>query len=277
MEATEVINSADERETSNSITRARSSSLPTRSTINLIRSDKVPTVKDDRAGWAGLLLYKDLDKAHKEIRLISLLPGDFDAPIQCTLQSVSLLNCPKYEAVSYVWGTEEANCNVKVDGVTFATRPNLFQLLLHLRRRDVPCILWIDGICINQEDIAERSHQVAQMRDVYTTADKVVAWVGLEPDTSRLAFEAFEVWGNCNHLEHHWEPSHHLCFDKKFLSEVYELAITKFMKRPWWHRLWTLQETVLPRPLELVCGNSLLSFDMLFRASGSFFHHLEGC
>ncbi|KAF2830838.1 HET-domain-containing protein, partial [Ophiobolus disseminans] len=48
--------------------------------------------------------------------------------------------------------------------------------------------LWIDAICINQSDLLERNHQVAQMRDVYTKAESVIAWLGLTQGHEELAF-----------------------------------------------------------------------------------------
>jgi hypothetical protein len=186
-----------------------------------------------------------------------------------------LLDYPQYEAVSYVWGGEGADCRIKVNGALFAARPNLHQLLQHLRRKDIPRILWVDGICINQNDTTEPNHQVIQMRDVYSAACNVVAWLGLESGTSKLAFEALKVWGNND--EHHWDSSHGSCFDNKFLAPEYVSAIAQFMDRPWWHRVWTLQESILPRHLSFLCDTNLLSSTVIFRASKSYFKHLRTC
>lgn len=171
----------------------------------------------------------------------------------------------------------ERSAVFRVNGVICATRPNLYELLQHLRHRNFPRTLWVDGICINQNDTTERDHQVAQMRDVYTTARNVVAWLGPKTHESILAFEAFKVWGDSAHQKHHWDTSHELCFDKRLFSQHYVSAIDAFMHRPWWHRVWTLQETILPRTLDLVCGNSILPFEALVQASKSFFGHYGDC
>jgi hypothetical protein len=56
----------------------------------------------------------------------------------------------------------------------------------------------VDAICINQEDIPERNHQITLMRDIYESARQTVVWLGEAADDSGLAFQLIEAWGNCN-------------------------------------------------------------------------------
>lgn len=79
---------------------------------------------------------------------------------------------------------------------------NLGRALPYLRYRDKPRILWIDAICVNQEDLPERSRQVQRMADVYRLASRAVVWLGEESDTSKLAIALLkEIASNVDYNE----------------------------------------------------------------------------
>ena len=104
----------------------------------------------------------------------------------------------RFEALSYVWG-DPARCssiychqggdhdNTMVVPIT----ESLDIAVRHLRHVDKPRDLWIDAICINQDDDAERSQQVAIMGDIFSQAWRVVVWLG--PDVSGKARSAFDT------------------------------------------------------------------------------------
>lgn len=117
----------------------------------------------------------------REFRLISLAP----AIRQDTVISIELLQCkinsaPVYDALSYVWGNQrhkvDIACNSNSQPVTVSE--NLHWALKRIRHRYEPRILWADAICINQEDLDERSHQVSIMGTIYSTARKVFLCMG---------------------------------------------------------------------------------------------------
>lgn len=86
-----------------------------------------------------------------------------------------------YEALSYQWGDVEKKPRaISVNGQKLWITANLWQALIYLRRVGQSRTLWIDAICINQNDVDERSHQVAMMAEIYTNASKVVSWLGAE-------------------------------------------------------------------------------------------------
>lgn len=128
-----------------------------------------------------------------------LNPGDQVYPIPGFIRTASVeeLSKTKYEAVSYVWGDPLDTVDIfAMDfdqggglGVLSITQ-SLYDALQKLRFRDALRILWADGICINQEDLAERGHQVSIMRNIYTMADQVLVWLGPDPDgDSHVAFK----------------------------------------------------------------------------------------
>jgi hypothetical protein len=84
----------------------------------------------------------------------------------------------RYTALSYVWGSSEDPAHITIDGhVRFEVTRNLFDALKSLRRSDVAQSMWVDAICINQDDPEEKRVQIGLMRRVYRQAQKVIAYV----------------------------------------------------------------------------------------------------
>jgi hypothetical protein len=104
--------------------------------------------------------YRALDAAKAEIRLLTLRAGSWDDNIKCKLAHVSLHSNPDYEALSYTWGELEGLICILVDGHICEVRPDLEIALRHLCLEDKDRVLWIDALCINQDDISERNAQV---------------------------------------------------------------------------------------------------------------------
>ncbi|KAJ3564552.1 hypothetical protein NPX13_g7799 [Xylaria arbuscula] len=123
----------------------------------------------------------EVGKATSFTRLMCLAPGTGDQALECTLITIDIANSPlEYEALSYVWGAKEPQVPIKCDGFNIPMTLNLQHALLALRLPTIPRPLWVDAICINQEDMNERARQVAYMRLVYQYADRVVVWLGQE-------------------------------------------------------------------------------------------------
>lgn len=91
---------------------------------------------------------------HNEIRLITLAPGKWRDPIECSLQIVSLDDNPTYEALSYVWGDASLRKWICLKDANFDVSKSLEVALRHLRHEDSERVMWIDAICINQLDNA---------------------------------------------------------------------------------------------------------------------------
>ncbi|KAN0099122.1 Heterokaryon incompatibility protein (HET) domain containing protein [Hyaloscypha variabilis] len=139
--------------------------------------------------------YKPLDRKKHEIRIIILYPG-CDGPIQCSLAAVSLDDAEEYEALSYTWGDVNQQTFIIVDGVDHAITVNAAIALWHLRRKQSSRNLWIDTLCINQQDDEERIHQVQLMKHIYSKASNVLAWLGPSFDDSDFAMDLIEDFGN---------------------------------------------------------------------------------
>jgi hypothetical protein len=87
---------------------------------------------------------------------------------------------PSYEALSYVWGTSDLSTNVYIhcNGEVTAVRSSLAGALKRLRLATSARIIWVDAICINQDDNEEKSYQVPLMGSIYSSASRVVVWLG---------------------------------------------------------------------------------------------------
>ncbi|KAK4228083.1 heterokaryon incompatibility protein-domain-containing protein [Podospora fimiseda] len=116
------------------------------------------------------------------IRLLRIEPNtDQGAPIECKVLVCPVLNSGRtslYEALSYVWGSQEKRRSIRIGGHEFPVGENLFSALLALRDPHLDRIVWIDAICINQEDNTEKGYQVQTMARVYAQARGVVVWLG---------------------------------------------------------------------------------------------------
>jgi hypothetical protein len=83
----------------------------------------------------------------------------------------------EYEALSWCWGiaAPTSYINIRKDGRIYSKKvqPDLLAALKALRDPQKDRYLWIDAICINQEDIGERNHQVEMMSTIYGQAKSV--------------------------------------------------------------------------------------------------------
>jgi F420-0:gamma-glutamyl ligase-like protein len=173
--------------------------------------------------------YSPLSLEHDCIRLLRLMPHkDVRADIQCELFEYSFQNsCDThlYEALSYVWGDVKERLPVFIHGLRFDVTVNLHAALSGLRNYSIERILWIDAICIDQENAAEKEHQIQSMAKIYGQANRVVVWLGEAANDSDLAVEAIRI-AQSNKAAH--------ISDRKRI----EPAVLALLQRPWFRRIW---------------------------------------
>lgn len=122
--------------------------------------------------------YPDKQLGKREIRLIRLLPGNWTDPIQCELYRKEY-DTAEYNALSYVWGSNKVKRSITFAGQPWLVTRNLESALRHLRHRHRNGLtLWVDALCINQGDVAERTHQVGLMDNIYKRCQKVIVYLG---------------------------------------------------------------------------------------------------
>ncbi|KAK3678817.1 hypothetical protein LTR78_001270 [Recurvomyces mirabilis] len=144
------------------------------------------------------LLYLALDAKKQEIRLLDLEPCTPDANLAglvCDMRIVSLVDIlsPRYEAISYAWGDNEAKAEIRVNGIPINVPINTAAALLRVRDVDKVRTLWIDAVCINQQDIEERNSQVALMAAIYKSSWRVIVWLGNPGFSEREGHQAIST------------------------------------------------------------------------------------
>lgn len=186
----------------------------------------------------------------------------------------------RYEALSYTWSDtvdEEHRPDeapgpkfISIEGLPFQVTNNLFLALKHLRLPDSDRILWVDAICINQDDgeNKEKNHQVRQMNVVYSSAENVIIWLGLGSRHIGHLFDAsakLHRYAVCRHPVKGQTPFVR-CYvalrNLGWLSKgnatpatgnIYS-ALTTVLRRPWFRRVWVIQEVALAKRATVVCG-----------------------
>ncbi len=195
-------------------------------------------------------IYMPLNPTNNEIRLLTLRPDIPGSELNCRLSIVSLSTNPFYEALSYAWGTSGPTRDIQIKGHSHRIGANLETALQHLRHPSENRILWIDALCINQDDIEERSSQVSKMGEIYSSAENVILWLGRKDAEIDVGFNLLEKW-----LSGGREVS---------ISDREWSGLEKiFQKADWWTRLWVVQEAVLAQRASLTCGNRSVDWSTL--------------
>jgi hypothetical protein len=141
----------------------------------------------ERIQGTNTFVYEPLDLEQSQIRLLKLFPGNSRQRVECASFTASLEEKGlTYEALSYTWGSKHTTDTILLDEKPFLVTSNLNDALRRLRQPDESRILWVDAICINQQDDTERSQQVGLMRRIYNQASKVVIWLGSRKCNKRV-------------------------------------------------------------------------------------------
>jgi hypothetical protein len=137
--------------------------------------------KEDETGVPGDVYDAvPIDSSKKHVRLLVLHPGGWDSQIRCSLVPASLGSKPKFRALSYVWGDDQPTCRIDLNGRAASIRSNLEGALKRLRRSEggKEMTLWVDAVCINQGNLAERNAQVVLFPLIYASCEDVFVWLG---------------------------------------------------------------------------------------------------
>ncbi|KAK5691125.1 hypothetical protein LTR97_011777 [Elasticomyces elasticus] len=203
-----------------------------------------------------------------KIRLLHLLPGDWNDEIRCVVFETALQHQNiDYEAVSYTWGDPAlpkhpvrmtSSLAGKVPGTAgdvMEVSEGTFEALRRLRpgKGQVPRTLWMDAICINQDNVNERNAQVQRMQDIFSGAYQVLAYVGESADDSSVLLEAMQTSQGSLH------PS--LKAHGQYVDNSLWRCLDIFLRRRWFSRIWVVQEVVLARKIILMCGESHTSWE----------------
>ena len=189
-----------------------------------------------------------------------------------------------YVALSYVWGDPSITKEIFIDGHSVQVTENLEAALRTLRgspRISQGFKVWIDAICIDQSNLTERSAQVARMKDIYASARFVVVWLGpasLDSHLAILAVKWLAVRAQArNPLQDFYQQTKTYDYRPLFIKwsryisplrrPVYKALLSLF-SRPYWRRLWILQEVALGSlDTPVLCGDQCVTWRELHLAA----------
>ncbi|KAL8347259.1 hypothetical protein RB601_003225 [Gaeumannomyces tritici] len=214
---------------------------------------------------------------HHSIRLLRLMPHkDKEAPIRCQLFEYSLQEPGQgihlYEALSYVWGSQENKLPIYIQstdkgGCSSATpttgddhcllvTANLHKALSCVRNRLLERVLWIDAVCIDQGNEDEKGRQVRSMAKIYANASRVIVWLGEAVDAGDQALEAIRMAAREHMDPTIYQPGHQATHaHQPANSAINRQAVLKLLQRPWFQRIWVLQEVAAARNIVVKCGS----------------------
>lgn len=210
--------------------------------------------------------YENLDHDRPTFRLLRLHQG-MQGELTCNLFQALLHrdDLIQYEALSYTWGAPATPRSVTVDEQELAITENLYQALISLRHPNTDRILWIDAICIDQGNTKERSHQVAQMSDIYKQADCVVFFLGratYSTDAFMDYMSLFQqerskyVYRSWARDDGRWKVIQEAIQGEinKPDIEMLSLGLKGLLNRSWFLRVWILQEVANAKNAIVCCG-----------------------
>ncbi|SCN92818.1 related to heterokaryon incompatibility protein (het-6OR allele) [Fusarium fujikuroi] len=203
---------------------------------------------------------------------------------------------PEYYALSYTWNPPNmgdpvnyADTDVRyilLNGSTFAVKPNLYDALFQLHHSYPQMLIWIDALCINQNDLQERKLQVGIMDRIFGGASRVVVWLGKPSAKLELGLQVAEriacvASTACKAIvrEQKYPHTHHL----EEMKEAYGLDLLSFDEADslltlfscrWFGRQWVIQEVALAGEIEIICNEMSVPFDKV--GSAALFLHLSG-
>lgn len=239
-----------------------------------VRSIRSPSSSGGKRGHAaGQLSYEHspLNEKSRTIRLLQLHTHN-GGEIEATMKQVSLDDKPAYCALSYTWGDLSQGEQIFIDGRRLLVNTNAHEALKALSRDGTCPWLWVDQICIDQNNVEERNHQVALMSDIYGLSKSVLIWLG---DLGEATWHAV-------HLIHDFLLDRELSQNPK--RTKYDLSLlhspllmqpspwdlqssirhfSKVIEARWFSRMWVVQELALAEHASIMCGKKLLDFKIV--------------
>ena len=214
--------------------------------------------------------YDPIDLGGANFRLLILLPG-VRQDIWCEIFQAELNEREppaSYEALSYTWGTPDKTHSVTMNGAKLRVTFNLYIALRYLRDKAEARILWVDALCIDQENKNEREHQVQQMGEIYKRADRVIFWLGLathetdlfmdfllqlpERSRQRLYTDQGRPDRDLANLQTEIQPA--LENEHSHLRTLQRKGLKTLLSQSWYKRVWILQEVANARAGLVCCG-----------------------
>ncbi|KAK4500730.1 hypothetical protein PRZ48_008920 [Zasmidium cellare] len=231
-----------------------------------------------------------LRDAGNQIRLLRFDHGYDPDEIHLSISTWPFYYAPPYVAASYAWGSPRDTCEITIGERAYQIRCNCRNALLQIQAQAPDDFVWADSICINQTDLDEKAQQEGMMGDIFAKAQIVYSCIGEHANRSEDVFmmandNALFVKKNLRNdenLDPHWTSER---FEGKSSGtrkdmrastndwalhpRVFCKSLYHFSERPYWRRMWIVQEVFLARRCLVLCGPDCVSFDGLVALMGT--------
>lgn len=221
--------------------------------------------------------YDHLDMEKPSFRLLRLIKGH-EPVIECEIiQSLfddDEASTIPYEALSYAWGSTERSDIILANGRPLGVTNNLRLALSHLRCPDRDRILWVDALCIDQDNLRERTHQVGQMARIYGGAESVIFWLGAASYATNVAMNSLAAlerlsaslaWRGWKRNDERWRFLWTTKVQSRLAQRYADLVslqcegMRDLLSRPWYERVWIIQEVAKAKRGIVCCGGKSVS------------------
>ena len=211
------------------------------------------------------------------IRLLKLVPWfpGREYELRCSIIDTTIDDAPRYNALSYTWGSPEKSATLLIDGQALPITTGLATALLHCQWMNCAEPMWIDQICINQEDLDEKTSQIQLMKDIYQKAYRVTIWLGegdstLRQSTARGLIEvakSFTTRGTVKWMVFSLRalvelPLRRESHSRKLAEHLHEWKKV-FGHADWFRRVWILQEAIFGSNILVMRGLETMPWDMI--------------
>ncbi|KAF9880605.1 heterokaryon incompatibility protein [Colletotrichum karsti] len=224
--------------------------------------------------------YQPLQDSRRDIRLLEINAYDTaQERISCSITHKAVGSDTDFTALSYVWGDPAQPRPILLDGQEVNVTRNLYDGLERLAKFEKPQLgkLWVDALCINQTDDTEKAHQVQLMGRIYSSARRVLIWLGPEDDASVDALHQLSLLGSTlKDLKTRPDYGPSIC--QAFVKTILECSGTSFnfthihtlFQRPWWTRVWVIQEALLAKEAYVMVGDHAKDWSDIHSAWSAF-------
>ena len=203
-------------------------------------------------------------------RTIEIKPGHYEDDIKCSLHEGFPGDGTVYYALSYVWDPPVFSHQIYCDGGTLSITGSLYSALRNYRQADQSVTMWADAICINQEDLAERSQQVLLMQEIYSKSAQMRIWLGGESKFCSEAFrymsDVLDIFGFPPEPDTEDEEQNTAVRDMKAAAcdrstEESLAGLDELFHNPWFRWAWTFQELICGSNAEISIGRLTVALD----------------
>ncbi|KAG8156845.1 hypothetical protein KVR01_013258 [Diaporthe batatas] len=227
--------------------------------------------------------YSPLEDAAAQIRLVTICSFDITTEmIELHITSHFIRDAPEFVAISYTWGSPSNLSSISLNGTCFQVRENCYKALLQCRQQNIKQYIWIDSICINQDNVDEKGPQVAMMSTLYRNASRVLVSIQpslrSEPRVGNVDPTALVALTNVikeGLLSNRPRSANH---DRDNLDSLVDEGGTLLAERrlplrdaingivgaEYWTRLWILQELAMSKQAYLMLYGDLVDLEALY-------------